>query len=151
NVAADPVAAFYSPQMRFWELMAGAILAYLNLHNRRTSEAFVRKVDLGSDCAKSTPLELHSVLSLSGAAFIIAGLAIVNEKSFPGWWALLPTAGSVLIMTAGPEAWLNRTILSNRVLVWFGLISYPLYIWHWPLLSFDRIVQGGLPSTLTRI
>jgi len=47
---------------------------------------------------------------------------------------------------AGPKAWINRKILSNRVVVWFGLISFPLYLWHWPLLSFARIIEGEFPS-----
>src|SRR4029079_4246729 len=78
-------------------------------------------------------------------------ITITEDTAFPGWWALLPTLGSVLIITAGPQAWFNRIILANRVLVWLGLISYPLYLWHWPLLSFNRIVQGGLPSVSTRV
>ena len=46
--------------------------------------------------------------------------------------------GAALIISAGPRAWLNRTILSSRLLVWCGLISFPLYLWHWPLLAFPR-------------
>ena len=158
EVHANPLAAFYSPQTRFWELMAGAALAHLSLNKRHLFRPFAHKfkVTLGSvKSAKSGHVTLHldSVLSVVGATFIIAGLIAITEvKSFPGWWAILPTAGSVLIISAGPEAWLNRTILSNRILVWFGLISYPLYLWHWPLLSFDRIVKGDLPvSAGTRI
>ncbi len=48
-------------------------------------------------------------------------------------------------------AWLNRRVLSNRLLVGVGLISYPLYLWHWPLLSFARILDGATPSRTVRI
>jgi len=51
---------------------------------------------------------------------------------------------------AGEGTWLNRQVLSNRLLVWIGLISYPLYMWHWPLLSFARIIESGTPSIEVR-
>jgi peptidoglycan/LPS O-acetylase OafA/YrhL len=50
---------------------------------------------------------------------------------------------SCYLISAGPNAWFNQYILCNRVFVWFGLISYPLYLWHWPLLTFARILDGG--------
>ena len=54
-------------------------------------------------------------------------------------------------MAAGPTAWVNRQLLSNKIAVWFGLISYPLYLWHWPLLSFARIIESATPSVSLRI
>lgn len=63
----------------------------------------------------------------------------------------MPTAGTLLIISAGKQAWLNRVVLSSSVLVWFGLISFPLYLWHWPLLSFARIVESETPSREIRI
>jgi peptidoglycan/LPS O-acetylase OafA/YrhL len=68
--------------------------------------------------------------------FFLVSMGIIfipKDKLFPGWWALLPTIGAVLIIAAGPHTWLNRAVLYNRVLVWFGLISFPLYLWRWPL------------------
>ncbi|WP_412180036.1 acyltransferase family protein, partial [Variovorax paradoxus] len=49
-------------------------------------------------------------------------------------------------IAAGPQGVLNRYLLSNPLMVGIGLISYPLYLWHWPLLSYARIVQGAAPS-----
>jgi len=70
-------------------------------------------------------------------------MALINKHSaFPGWWALLPTIGSVLLIIAGPAAIINRAVLSHKVLVAIGLISYPLYLWHWAILAFLRIMQG---------
>ena len=66
-----------------------------------------------------------------------------DANAYPGWSALTPTLGAVLVITAGPSAALNRTLLSNRAMVFVGLISYPLYLWHWPILSFLQISEQG--------
>ncbi|MDO8903852.1 acyltransferase family protein, partial [Hydrogenophaga sp.] len=52
------------------------------------------------------------------------------------------TLGTVLLMAAGPHARLNRLLLASRPMVWVGLISYPLYLWHWPLLTFAYLRAG---------
>jgi peptidoglycan/LPS O-acetylase OafA/YrhL len=59
------------------------------------------------------------------------GIVVVRpEASFPGFWALLPVAGVALLINAGCMTGLNRRVLSLRPVVWLGLISYPLYLWH---------------------
>jgi peptidoglycan/LPS O-acetylase OafA/YrhL len=134
----DSVADFYSPQTRFWELLIGAALAYAALY---------RKAWFADSESR-----LPNVQSALGAILIAASLLfITRDKAFPGWWAALPTLGAALLISAGPRAWLNRTILSNRVLVWLGLISFPIYLWHWPLLAFPRIVNGETPSDAVRL
>ncbi|NVD38430.1 acyltransferase [Ensifer sp. HO-A22] len=118
----NPTIAFYAPPTRFWELMAGGILAYC-----------CTKGILPGDKQRDT-------FSIAGLVMIVVGLLVVKKYyAFPGAWALLPVAGAVLLIAAGPTAIVNRTILSNRIAVWFGLISYPLYLWHWPILAFLRI------------
>jgi peptidoglycan/LPS O-acetylase OafA/YrhL len=126
-----PGAAFFLPFGRFWELLAGSLLAYF-LHYGRLPQAH---------------RELKAWL---GAALIGASLVLLDkERAFPGWWALLPVLGSVLVVWAGAGAWINRRILSHPALVFVGLISYPLYLWHWPLLAYARIVHDGeAPWTL---
>ena len=130
----EPVAAFYSPASRFWELMLGGLLAYVVLH----------KPDL---------IERHKdAQSIFGCLLTAIGLVFLNkDRAFPGWWALLPTLGAFLLISAGPKAWLNRHVLANKWLVFVGLISYPVYLWHWPMLSFARIVGGETPSSEIRI
>ena len=59
--------------------------------------------------------------------------------------------GAVLIIAAGPGAWFNRKVLSHKVLVWIGLISFPLYLWHWPLIPFDQILDDGYINEITRV
>ncbi|RYF63892.1 MAG: acyltransferase, partial [Comamonadaceae bacterium] len=123
------IAAFYSPATRFWELMLGAGLAYLRLYR---PHVLVKR---------------RNLQSVAGLALIVLGLVYIRaDKAFPGWWALLPTVGAFFCISAGPTALLNRWLLGARPLVWIGLISYPLYLWHWPLLSFAQIVVGGTPS-----
>ena len=156
GVHTDAVATFYSPQTRFWELLIGSLLAYIRLYKQGLFAKFKLEYWLSSVVntralnVKGTTL--NNVQSFLGAALIATAILIITkERHFPGMWALLPTLGAALIISAGAQAWINRAILSNRVLVWFGLISFPLYLWHWPLLSFARIVKGELPSPEIRI
>lgn len=132
NVRFDVVGTFYSPVTRFWELLIGGALACLGA------------VPLGRAAR-----EAGGALGLALIAAAVA--AIDGHRLFPGLWALMPTVGAFLIVSAGPEAWVNRAVLTQRALVWVGLISYPLYLWHWPLLSFARIVEGETPSPLVRV
>jgi peptidoglycan/LPS O-acetylase OafA/YrhL len=147
--AVNPSAAFYLPVTRFWELLIGSALAYQASLGRRSRESgnpvgFFQKVN-------GVPAFAGTTYSALGAALLIAGLVLLNgERPFPGWWALLPVAGTALLISAGPNAWVNRTILAHPAAVGVGLISYPLYLWHWPLLSFSRIVEGGEPGALVK-
>jgi peptidoglycan/LPS O-acetylase OafA/YrhL len=158
TVRVDAVAAFYSPQTRFWELMVGTLLAYLGVHFQPALVDIQSRLDvLLRNMADRTSLAvntatLRSLQSMFGLMLIVAGFVIIaSNRRFPGVWALLPTIGAALIITAGSKAWLNRTVLSSRILVWVGLISFPLYIWHWPLLVFLNIVRGSPPTTIDRI
>lgn len=153
KVSSDAVAVFYAPQTRFWELLAGSVLAFMVLHEQRIFSSFNHFLDvwLGKIIYAQAPeangKTWRNIQSLIGAVLVAIGvLVITKEKHFPGLWAVLPTLGAVLIISAGAQAWLNRVVLSNRVLVWFGLISFPLYLWHCPLLSFARIVESQTPS-----
>ena len=156
GVRTDPVATFYSPQTRFWELLIGSILAYVTLYKpnifpAEKLNAFLNTI-IYSHSAQANPNTFRNIQSFIGTALIVTGiLTITKEGHFPGTLALLPTLGAVLIISSGPQALVNRLILSNRILVWFGLISFPLYLWHWPLLSFARIVESETPTINIRI
>ncbi len=154
----DMVATFYSPQTRFWELLSGSLLAWVTLYKKDTFDNVKLKIDLWlsrivySEKQEADGKTLSNVLSFFGLLLLVYGFWRINkELSFPGKWALAPVLGALLIITAGSKAWVNRTILSNKVAVWFGLISYPLYLWHWPILSFARIVESEVPSRNIRI
>ena len=133
-----PTTAFFLPVTRFWELLFGAGLAWMS-----KSSAHVPRF---------TSPRLIDWLSLCGLLLIAAGLLLITKQSdFPGAWALLPVTGAALLIAAGPDALINRTILSNRIVVWVGLISYPLYLWHWPLLTFAHILENQFPVAAIRL
>jgi peptidoglycan/LPS O-acetylase OafA/YrhL len=156
GVVSDPVATFYSPQTRFWELLSGSLLAWvIRLRSRIAINASLNNdLPLLQDCKKKLDCYqiLANIFSLLGLSLLIYGvLRISKEVNFPGFWALLPILGSVFVIGAGSKAWVNRYILSKTILVWVGLISFPLYLWHWPLLAFARIVEADTPSVGIRI
>ena len=148
--ASAPV-AFYIPVTRFWELMLGCILAIATLDTAKPSTfagvAFDRFARLNSWTQKVA----REATSWIGITFLVFSVLLINkERPFPGWWALMPTFGAILLILGGSTAWINRRMLAHPALVYIGLISYPLYLWHWPLLSFARLLHGGEPSTLTK-
>lgn len=130
----SPDQAYYSPLARAFALLTGALLAEAR-HGK-------------GERALHLPPLLGNLASLCGLGLIAASVLLLRKYHvYPGAWTLLPTIGTLLVLVAGPSAWLNRTLLSWRGMVLVGLISYPLYLWHWPLLSFLQIIELRSPST----
>lgn len=115
-----PQAAFYFSAGRAWELLLGAWIAVTVV-------------------TSLIPLPLRPALQWTGLLMILGpAFAYDPFTPFPGFAALLPALGSALLV-----AWSDRDsrlvrALSNPVLVWLGIISYPLYLWHWPLLVLSQ-------------
>jgi peptidoglycan/LPS O-acetylase OafA/YrhL len=129
-----PDAIFYFPVTRFWELLIGGLLT---LFQKKSSRQFTNGET--------------NFLSVFGALLIfIATLKLHHASTFPGWWALMPTLGTALLIS-GKKSWINQHVLSLKSLVAVGLISYPLYLWHWPLISFFHIAIGEVPYYLDKI
>jgi hypothetical protein len=123
-------AVFFLPFSRFWELFVGAGLA-LALHRDQPAPWEGRYLE-----------SRKTGIGLLGLGIILVSIFFIRpDESFPGWWGLLPTLGAALVIAAGPSAWGNRYILSSKPAVFIGLISYPLYLWHWPILSFMKIAE----------
>lgn len=140
-----PVALYYSPFSRFWELLAGAALAYWSLTNSN------KLLDSKKRSAPTLSIGWRHALSLVALLAYVLSLSLITpQTAFPGLWALLPVLAAVAWIAAGPQAWVNRYVLSNKVIVAIGLISYPLYLWHWPLLAFLRVVEGQTPAVWQR-
>ena len=121
-IGSNPVATFYLPFTRAFELLAGAGLACAWGQLSQTVTASNWRAGIGI------------------ALIAIAAVVLDSQRAFPGWWALLPVAGSALLLSA-PAAWGCRQMLSSPFMVWLGQISYPLYLWHWPLLVFLAIIK----------
>ena len=156
GVRHDAIATFYSPLTRCWELLTGALVALGFIRKDAVSgwldhlQRWLGRIVFERPTRCSVDATRESA-ALVGLLAIVAGFWVINRtRGFPGYWALLPSLGAALLISAGPNTWLNRRVLSARVLVWFGLISYPLYLWHWPLLSFLKIIEGETPSVEVR-
>ncbi|HEX8596544.1 MAG TPA: acyltransferase family protein [Pseudomonas sp.] len=125
SVSRSPDAAFFLLPMRAWELLCGAMLAVM------PAGAF-----------KPRPWVAQAV-SLAGlAAILIAVCGFDKSTLFPGWAALLPVLGASALIWANGSAptWAGQP-LSARPMVAVGLISYSLYLWHWPVLVYANAIS----------
>ena len=128
----DTAWAFYSPTTRGWELLAGSLLA---LWPSKDSAVADRQFD--------------TMLAIAGLAGIaVAFWAFDSRSPWPGFRTVVPVLGAMaLIMTA--NTLIHRRMLSARPMVFIGLISYPLYLWHFPLIAFAKLQYGGAaPASL---
>jgi len=129
----NPSAAFYLPQSRMWELMLGALLA----------------LRLAPPIGSAVWREAASV---AGLALIAWGVFQFTETTpFPGFNAALPCIGAALLIHAGGSGPSHvARLLSQRAVVFVGLISYSLYLWHWPAFVFSRaLLQRDLSAIET--
>jgi peptidoglycan/LPS O-acetylase OafA/YrhL len=136
EVQRDLTADFYSPLTRVWELLVGAWLA----------------VKAQNPHARTLSPQLANGLSVLGGIAIALSLWLINrDLAFPGYWAVLPVFGSACLLATGATSWLGKVAFSNKLMVWVGLLSYPLYLWHWPLLTFAKIFENGTPRFTIRL
>ena len=136
-----PAFVFYFPLTRFWELMLGSILAVgsFSFKQSKLSGIFSKKV-------------LFDVLSIVSFLLILVPLFFLKAGDIHSSFYLLScNIGTALVIVIGTTDSLCKRILSNPILVFIGLISYPLYLWHWPLLSFANIVTHGYPPGIVRL
>jgi peptidoglycan/LPS O-acetylase OafA/YrhL len=127
----NPTAGFYLLPARGWELLAGAMIAQREL---------------------SKPLAAAAPAAWTGWVFPAAGLAMIVASAFlfsartphPSWLTLFPVAGTMMIIQfARPDAGIGKW-MSIRPLVGLGLISYGLYLWHYPVFVLGRMAHGGI-------
>jgi len=143
-VVDKPKATFFLPPTRFWELVVGALLAYLMAHGMAPVEWLKKYLP-----SAWKPQRAGDLLSWAGLTLFVSALWLIDKTDhFPGWWALLPTLGTFAFIAAGPASQVNRWLLSHPVLRFYGGISYPLYLWHWPLLSFPLVLGIAMSAEL---
>jgi peptidoglycan/LPS O-acetylase OafA/YrhL len=122
-VDAHPIGVFYLLPTRMWELCIGAAL-------------------VGFDQLSRMPKPARGLLALTGLAAILSAAAFYSAGvAVPGSFALLPTLGAAAIIAAGKNSFIGMRILGNPAAAYLGRVSYPLYLWHWPLLSFVQIIS----------
>jgi peptidoglycan/LPS O-acetylase OafA/YrhL len=140
-VSRNPETAFYMPYTRAWELLLGTLLS-LGIFPRLRSAW------------------LRNIATLGGIGMIMWSVLFYSQDTlFPGVSALVPCVGSALIIWAGETgASLVGSVLSWRPVVFIGLISYSLYLWHWPvivlrqmglLVGLGAITLGGHSALLS--
>ena len=129
--AAEPAIAYFETTTRVWEFAAGGALALLAPQLPRA------------------PRRIAAAGGIAGLGLLLVA-ALVNGPTteFPGTAALLPVAGTVLVLAAGASAPLSGAgrLLSLAPLRYVGRISYALYLWHWPCLVFARTAHWAPPN-----
>lgn len=116
-----PSANFYWLPSRAWELLIGVLAAFFVMHKKLTSKPIC---------------EFLSLLGISMIAYSI--LTFDSNTPLPSLFALIPTLGTVFIIISTNEYTIISKLLSKKIFVGLGLISYSLYLWHQPIFAFTR-------------
>ena len=128
--------SYYLLPSRAGELLAGSSLVFISRH---------------SSVIKFLSHQIVStIFLLSGLILVIYSYIFISENDgFPGFRAIPPVLGAGFIILSGISVYtfLHR-IMSMRLVVYIGLISYPLYLWHWPILAYARYMYGDLSLLL---
>ena len=144
-VSRFPTEIFFWPFGRFWELLVGSVLAWLMLYKT------IIFVESENKKNKSLIYILNNynhngIITFIGVFVLSASIFFISrDDPFPSYNAIFPVFGAVLVIVGGSTSSFSRAVLSNKIALWFGLISYPLYLWHWPILSYLHIIEGGAP------
>ena len=125
NIEHKPEFTFFSLPTRAWELLCGAMLAVIPAPKQAVRPW------------------LYQTVGLAGlAAVLVAVFTFDKSTVFPGWAALLPVLGTTALIWSGAQgASLTGRLLSLRPLVWVGLLSYSLYLWHWPVFVYANAIS----------
>lgn len=139
---ASPSTAFYLPFTRSWELLVGALLTLLERSADKRIECFLNKSLFKFENHTVSVKKFVSFISV--LLIVLAIMLIQPAYSFLG--SILATFSAAMLLFSKGVSFIN-----NKVFIAIGIISYPLYLWHWPLLSFGRIYEGIMPGKIYRI
>ncbi len=130
----DASLSFYFPTTRFWELMVGSMLAFADVRYGRNQTGL-----------------LNTVLPLVGIVLILHSIFFFSEETrHPSFYTLVPVVGVALIIYFANSHDLLGKALASKPFVAIGLISYSLYLWHFPIFAFGRISDAN-PSGLDKL
>jgi peptidoglycan/LPS O-acetylase OafA/YrhL len=131
----NPTAAYFLPYPRVWELALGGLVAVCTVSLRRLPET------------------MAAALSWLGlGSIILSAFVLTSATPYPGWAVALPVVGAALVLTGGAAepTYGVELLLRQGPFQWVGLISYSLYLWHWPVLTIaaerngsDNLSAGG--------
>jgi peptidoglycan/LPS O-acetylase OafA/YrhL len=128
----SPVSNFLMLSGRAWELAVGALLAMVS-----------------SGLATRSNMTINNLLSWLGCILIVVSLAVFDQQTrHPGYATLLPVAGTSLVILFANSSTVIGRVLSQRLLVLMGLVSYSAYLWHQPLFAFVRLASLEEPGVL---
>jgi peptidoglycan/LPS O-acetylase OafA/YrhL len=131
-----PSATFYFLHARFFELLAGSILAYFEIQTGH----------------RSKNERLNAILPLVGLLLICHSIFYFNDKIFhPSFYTLSPILGVCLIIWFVNKNNFIYEVLSSKLFVGTGLISYSLYLWHYPIFAFSRIIDINLDDNFSKL
>jgi hypothetical protein len=129
-VEKDINGAFYLSFNRFWEFQVGSLCALLSIQYQ-------------SIMAKWKAAYSGYLVILGVALFVLVTLLTDDHQTHSVWLGLLTTLATLCLILFGQQAILIKKILANPFMIWVGMISYPLYLWHWPLISYGQIITNG--------
>ena len=139
HTQSDASGAYFSPLTRAWELLIGAMLAVFAWRGHTPGW---RTLSPGQ----------RDWIGFSALLILLASAALyTRQTAFPGIAAALPVLATAVLIAIGNEASRIHRFLADKRLVAIGLISYPLYLWHWPLLSIAHTLEAGNPSRRLRL
>lgn len=127
--ARDSSFSFYMLPTRFWELLAGGLLAHI----------------IQMRAGKDNHSLLNRTMPVLGIIFIVYAMFFVdfNDARHPGYITLFPVAGSILLIYFANKNEFVTKLLCSKLFVGIGLISYSLYLWHYPIFAFGRMVSSS--------
>jgi peptidoglycan/LPS O-acetylase OafA/YrhL len=130
--ATSPMWAYFGPHTRLWTVSAGAAMAFI--------------AGGGQSIFGSSTRRIHVAQLVGLSAIIVPAWLYDRSMAYPGAIALAPVGGTLLLLSGGAlasETPLGR-LLSARPLTWLGRVSYPWYLWHWPLMVLGAVLVPGI-------
>ena len=132
-LAGTPTKSFFLPVTRWWELLLGGVLALLPSKGMKN-------------------IAHPNLFAVVGFAGIATGVFLVSVvESFSTYMGLTVVLGTLMLLTTGQNSWLVNLTIGSKLLASIGRLSFPWYLWHWPILVLARILYGEQPPISVRM